>query len=83
MMILLLFLMATGLTLCAVVSLAVLLQLQTRWMKAFGEQQGVNLSTDDKPQLEVDAPPIKKEKHRITIPIPGADMIRQMRVPKP
>lgn len=62
---------------CLIVCVLVIWKTQIAWMRAFGEQHGVNLSTDVK---EVEKTPLKeKPKFRIPVPIPGADVIRQMR----
>jgi hypothetical protein len=77
-MTLLLLLMAASLSTVAIASILVLCKIQLLWMKAFGEQHGVNLSTVARPEPEKTALR-EKPKYRIPVPIPGAEVIRQMR----
>lgn len=70
--------LGVSLAACAVASILALCKIQLMWMKAFGEQHGVNLSTESKPELEP-AVTVPRKKVRVAIPIPGADLLRQMR----
>lgn len=77
-MISLLLLLAGSLATVAVVSLLVLLKLQGQWMRAFGQQHGVQLSMEDEEAEEEPAAP-PKPKVRVSVPLPGADWLREVR----
>lgn len=79
-LVLLMLLMALGLTVCAVAALLVLLHLQTQWMQAFGETRGIAaLNTGDEAGEASKPVSPPREKHRISVPLPGSDFVRRMR----
>jgi len=72
----LLLLMGASLALVAVTLAIVLCLTQTQWMKAFGEQHGIQtLNTG----VKKEETPLKPDtRPRMSVPVPGAQIMRQV-----
>lgn len=70
--------LAAMLAAVAVLALVLHHQQTKMWMRAFGEQHGITpISMEGKPEKKEVAPQPKPRKRLLSIPIPGADLIRR------